>query len=379
MRDVTGEAMPRDAYRRIFESLPGAVVVLDPSGAVVRYNPSAAAIFGRAIEQPGVRCCDLFGCGRGGEDQPIAFHCVTVAALERGGPLEALTTEVGGRTLSVMAAPLPDGAGAVVEVRALGAPSHVNGTAPQILRITTLGDVGIEIDQRPLGGEWLHHRPGRLFKYLICARGHRVPTEELIEALWPGSGRSGMPSLRQAVHALRDRLEPTRTRHAQSRFILARAGAYELDLTDVWIDADEFETEARAALLSLERWGAEAAEPQLTRAAGLYGGDFLADEPYADWVLGERDRLRDLAARILRELANLHLDTGSTDDATEVLQRLADLEPLDLHAQRDLIALMIQRGRHADAARRYELVRRRFRHAFDQDPDFALSELAERA
>ena len=260
-------------------------------------------------------------------------------------------------------------------MRPLDAAHGRDGPPVPTLRITTLGDVGLELDGRPLGGEWLHHRPGQLFKYLICARGHRVPTDELIEALWPGSGRSGTPSLRQAVHALRDRLEPNREKHAPSAFVLARAGGYVLDLTNVRIDADEFETEARTALLSLERWGSETAEPQLARAAHLYGGDFLADEPYADWAFAERDRLRDLAARILRELADLHLDRGSMTSAASALQRLADLEPLDLQAQRDLIVLMIQRGRHADAARRYELVRRRFRHAFKQDLNFALSEL----
>ena len=36
---------------------------------------------------------------------------------------------------------------------------------------------------------------------------------------------------------------------------------------------------------------------------------------------------------------------------------------------------MLQRGRHAEAARRYDVFRHRFRRAFDSDLEFSLSEL----
>ncbi len=81
------------------------------------------------------------------------------------------------------------------------------------------------------------------------------------------------------------------------------------------------------------------AEIELTAAARAYGGDFLADEPYAEWALAERERLRDLAAQVLRGLAALQLAAGDEEAAAEHLQRLVELEPLDLPAQRDLIAL----------------------------------------
>ena len=77
-----------------------------------------------------------------------------------------------------------------------------------------------------------------------------MPVEELTETLWGGSGRAGLTSLRQAVHGLRDRLEPERPKHAPSRFVLARANAYELDTANIVVDADEFEQAAMAALRS---------------------------------------------------------------------------------------------------------------------------------
>ena len=194
--------------------------------------------------------------------------------------------------------------------------------------------------------------------------------------LWPSAGSQGLTSLRQAVHGLRDRLEPDREKHSPSRFVLGRPSAYELDMANTVVDADEFDREATGALLTLERSGGAAADAQLARAAQLYRGEFLAEEPYADWVLRERGRLQGLATCVLRALADAHLSTGQLSAATSVLQRLTDVDPLDLEAQRDLIAALIRLGRHGEAARRFDLVRRQFQRTFGCEPGFALADLA---
>lgn len=371
--DRGGELDP-GAYQRIFDSLPHAVLVVDPSGALLTHNVAASALFGDFLALDGLRCCDLVGCGQGSSTRPLAFGCISAAVLERGEALPELEAVIGERVLCVSAAPFGSGEGAVLHLRT-PAPDEISAEpAVPTLRIATLGKTSLQLDDERLDSSWLDHRPGKLFKYLICARGHRVKTEELVDTLWPDTGRTGMTSLRQAVLTLRDRLEPGREKGAPSSFVVGGGGSYELDLTWVRVDADEFETEATAALLSIERDGPDTALPQLQRAAALYTGDFLPDEPYAEWALEERDRLRALAARVLRELAALHDAAGDVDSTTTALQRLADLEPLDLDAQREFIGILARRGRHTEAKRRYELVRRRFISAFDQEPDFALAD-----
>ena len=93
---------------------------------------------------------------------------------------------------------------------------------------------------------------------------------------------------------------------------------------------------------------ARAARARLARAVDLYRGDFLAEEPYADWARSERDRLRALAAEALRTLGAFEREAGDLDAAAAYLERLADLEPFDTDVHRQLIALCLERRRHSE-------------------------------
>lgn len=370
-------------YRAVFDSLPAGVLVIDAHGQVTGANACAHRLLGDALARERLRCCDLLGCRRAGT--PLADHCLTELALGRPDALPEIRVEVAGR----------DGAGSSVWVTAKlisdGDPVVIAQLRPGVvgdrrrrtephwmmgrqLRVYTLGRTRLESGEGPLAGEWLSHRPGEVLKYLICERRRVVPIEELLEMLWQG-GRAAPTNVRQAVHTLRDRLEPRRAKHGQSSFVAVRRGGYELETANIWFDADDFELSARAGLAAVQTRDAETAEPALTRASALYKGDFLADEPYAEWAFAERDRLRDLAAKVLRALAELKLATDDLELAGEHFQRLAELEPYDLDAQRRLLGLMIRRGRHAEAHRRYEIVRRRYRRAFGEEPDLALAGL----
>lgn len=385
--DGTGPDLVRKddlPYELVFERFPSGVLVLDFAGRVVGHNPAARGLIGEALEREGLRCCDVFGCRKPGT--ALADACISALALERPGPLPEMRIDVEthpGQTVGVWVTAASVGgadAAVVMQLRAGMLGDRRRRTEPhwlggKSLRIFTLGRTRVESGEGPMGGEWLAHRPGEVLKYLVTERGRIVPLEELVDVFWPQAGRGGATNVRQAIHSLRDRLEPRRPKHGPSNFVQARKGGYELDEESVWIDAEEFESSARAGLDAVRRSDVESARPALARAAVLYRGDFLADEPYAEYALAERDRLRDLAGQVLRALAQVNRDAGALDEATDHLQRVAELEPLDLEAQRELLQVLVDRGRHQEAARRYEVVRRRYRRAFGEDPDLYLTEI----
>jgi DNA-binding SARP family transcriptional activator len=346
--------------------MPEAALVLDGQGRLLAANGAARVLLGRRA-QPGAQCCAMLGCRPGA--------CVTARALagERGQHQVQLDDGA-----AAWASPVATGAGQVVITlhRLAGPAGLAREELPPRLVVRALGRTSIECNGDGSAEEWLDHRPGQVLKYLVCERGRIVPMEELLEVFWPNAGRAGASNVRQAIHTLRDRLEPDRPRGRASGYVIARGGGYELAPGRVAIDADDFEARARTGLEALQLGATERADAALSAAARAYGGNFLADEPYAEWALAERERLRDLAAQVLRGLAGLKRAAGDDDAAAEHLQRLVELEPLDLQAQRELLALMLRRGRHSEALRRYELLERRYKRTFGTEPNFTLADLA---
>lgn len=338
-------------FRSLVEQLPAPVVLVGTGRRIIYRNPAAERIVG---EDPST-CCDAV-CGT---------SCLTRAALRGDGADERHA--VGGRIWAVSARRLP-GMEAVVLHLAGDSPAPA-GESPPLLTIHTLGRTRLTLGHQPLDGAWLEHRPGQVLKYLVAARGRVVTVDELVDALWPSSGPSAAASVRQAVHNLRHRLGDS------SAYVSSHRGGYSLNTDNARVDVDEFERLADAGLLAAEAGDSEHAVEMLSRAAARYGGEFLQDEPFADWALSQRDRLRSLAARVLRTLAREEREAGDLRSANERLERLAEIEPLDLATQRDLLSVMLARGRHSDAARRYELIRHRYRRAFGQEPGFGLAEL----
>jgi len=369
-------------YRAVYEFLPTGILITDRSGAVQSANLTAQKMLGPLLERERLRCCDVLDCRRPGT--PLAGHCITELALSREAVLPEVRVDIttrGASTLSVWVAAAPFGgaetavilqlrAGVVGDRRRRTEPHWIGG---QRLRIFALGRTRVESGEGPLAGSWLGHRPGQILKYLLANRGRAISSEELIEVFWPQGGKAAPTSVRQAVHSLRDHLEPERS--GSGAFVASGSGGYELEQASVWIDAEDFEDSLRTGVAAHGDGEHETAATALTRAVGLYRGDFLSDEPYSEWALAERDRLRDLAGQALRLLTDVKRGQGDLEGATEQLHRLAELEPLDADVHRDLLGLLIERGRQPEAARRYDLLKHRYQKTFGEGPPFTLADL----
>ena len=361
------------AWEAAFDALPGAAVVLDGTGQLLARNGAARVLLGPRIAA-GARCCDFLGCRPAGPG--LASGCVTQLAAAGDGALAERQIQLDDGAAAWLSAVGTEAGQVVVMLHRLAGPAGLaREDLPPRITVRSLGRTRLEAESGTVEGEWLTHRPGQVLKYLLCERGRVVTMDELLEVFWPDAGRAGASSVRQAIHTLRDRLEPERPKGKPSGYVIARRGGYELAPGRVAIDADDFEARGRAGLDALQRGDAARAEAELESAAAAYTGNFLADEPYAEWALAERERLRDLAAQVLRGLAWLRQEAGDDDAAAEHLQALVELEPLDLPAQRDLITIMLRRGRHSEALRRYDLVRRRYKRTFGCEPGFTLSDL----
>jgi DNA-binding SARP family transcriptional activator len=364
---------------------PFGVLVFDRGGRLTGHNPAAERFLGPLTRRGGLRprCCDLLGCGRPGS--PLDGRCILDLVGAGDGPLPEIRIDLSpGRdpdALWIVVTRLSaEDSSVLVTLRAGQRADRRRRTQPHWissphLSVAVLGRTAVASAETPLEGQWIQQRSGQLFKYLLVHRNRLVPIDELAEAFWPAGANAALRNVRYFVHVVRNALEPGRTRRGPSSFVVAEHGGYRLDTTRIDIDADRFESLVTAGLAAAAT-GHPGAPASLRSAAELYVGDFLADDPYADWALAERDRLRGLADEALRTLAGLEAATGRLDGAAAYLRRLAEMDPYDVGVQRMLLSLHIRRGRHSEAKRLYAALRARMRRHFGEELGFTLPELA---
>jgi DNA-binding SARP family transcriptional activator len=360
----------------VFEVLPTGILVVGDHGAVLAWNPALAEIAGERIDHART-CCEIFGCGAA--DSPLADVCLTELALARGEPLSDLVVELPGdpgANVQITATPLArlDGRTVVFEIRTAGRRTEARPIPRRadVIHIRTLGETVVTTPDGEIRGGWLDHRAGRLLKFLVTHRYNPIHADAIAEALWPRARADTTNTVRHFVHTLREKLEPGRGRYERSAFVLARNGGYALNPDRVVVDADDFEREAKAGLIALAGNERQAAVERMRRALELYRGDFLAEERFDDWAIAERERLRELAAKPLRALASL---THDPDEAAYYLERLADMEPLDVDIHEQLISTWLQLGRRSRAIRHYRALQSRLMRELGERVTFDLAEM----
>jgi DNA-binding SARP family transcriptional activator len=378
-----GAALDAHTAAVIFERLPYGLVVVDGQGNVLSANRAAVEMSwrsGRAA--PPTVCHEVYACRQA--DGPCHHGCLAQRAAQAGETLpEIRINTLPGSPVSavwVTATPLEIGTGVLLHLRPGDARDRRRRSDPHWIKgpeltIKALGRIRVDSREGPLGGNWLQQRPGQILKYLICERDRVVQADEIAEALWPHGGRQALSSVRHFVHGLRDKLEPGRSRRGATPFIVTVRGGYAINRRHVRIDADLFAQAGRDGLSALERGDADRAYELLELAMSLYRGDLFEDEPYAEWAMPERDRLRGLATDSLRALTTIALSRGDRATAVKHLDRLAEFEPYDSDVQRDLLRVLLESGRRSEAMRRYSTFRARLAKEFGAEPGFTLSEL----
>jgi DNA-binding SARP family transcriptional activator len=364
------EGLPRSDRRR-----GGGVVLVDTGGLLVWWSAAMEA----GLERVGLRwtrgsrCCDVLGCA--GHDD----GCLTDQALAAPEALHSRPWHGGGDGHAlegtVMARTIRSGSERMVayELRFHGAAKPAAPQARDVM-VAALGRVSVSVDGRSRDGDWLQQRPGQVFRYLLASRDGAQRSEAIASALWPERGPSAVANVRYCIFKLREQLAD----HGQPvDSVVARdAAGYRIDLRRVELDVDAFQAKSLGGLAAHRRGETAEAERTPGEALRLYRGEFLADDPYADWAFSEREYLRGLAGKDLAAMAQIAVGGGRLVSATEHLLRLSQLEPFDSHVHQMLIEVCLRRGRRTEALRHYDALRARLHRAFGEHPDFELTGLA---
>jgi DNA-binding SARP family transcriptional activator len=270
-----------------------------------------------------------------------ALNRATVTAGELGAPvlgLWAATLWPGARAPETSAAIASPDPSRLRRPRVTAAPAP----APPAVRLRCLGGFELSTDHLVVDSWQLRPRARSLLMMLALHHGHSVHREQLVEALWPAATlASGIRTLQVAVSSIRSCLASAGLPDDSLR----RYGtAYALQLAGVHDQLAEFAEHARAA----ERVSG-ATDPRLAldlrlAALELYTGDLLPEVGPAEWAVGERDRLRQLAAALGSGAADLAGSLGELELGMRAARRSLELVPFQDHAWMQLADLQERLG-----------------------------------
>ena len=212
--------------------------------------------------------------------------------------------------------------------------------------IATLGDLVIHKDGTPL----LTRGKGKLLellKLIIAGGGASVAATAAASALWPDvDGDVAAKNLDTTLHRLRKLLGTDDVLRLQD-------GKLSLDSRQVWVDAWQFERQAREC----RELDGEALITAARSALQLYQAHFLEQDGEQPWVLPFRERLKAAAMELVKSAGKALEDRHAWSDAIHLYQRAIAIDSLAEPAYRHLMLCYREQGEYAEALNVYRRCR----------------------
>ncbi|MFK0258920.1 BTAD domain-containing putative transcriptional regulator [Streptomyces sp. NPDC090445] len=241
-----------------------------------------------------------------------------------------------------------------------------------MITMKVLGSFGVEVDGHPVDAG------GRLARMvlvqLLLARGAVVPTEQIIERLWPTRvPSSAQASLHAYIARLRRVLEPERAPRTPARLLLSAPYGYALALEPDAVDAWVFE--GRVLACSAPELPARVAAEGLAEALASWGGQPYAEFADEPWTAGECARLEEVHRTARERLAAARLAVGQAARALADAGTLTREQPLHEEGWRLLALALWARDRQGDALAALRQARHVLGEELGVEPGPALLEL----
>src|SRR6266480_2055777 len=212
-----------------------------------------------------------------------------------------------------------------------------------------------------------------LLAYLVLHRDVPQQRQHLAFLFWPDATEAqARNNLRQLLHQLRQALP------AVEHFLSADTHMlYWHPVTPFHLDVAEFEQRLTLAEAAIRRNDQHALQDALEQADNLYRGELLPG-CYDEWILPERERLRQRHLQVLEQLLRLFEGQGDTVTAIRYAQRLIGLDPLSEDLYRRLMRLYALNNDRASALRVYHTWAATLQRELGIEPDPATREAYER-
>ena len=215
-----------------------------------------------------------------------------------------------------------------------------------------LGPLEVTADGQPLGLAGARTRA--VLAMLLVRANQVVPSDRLIEELWPGQPADrAADSLQVRLSELRKVLRAA----GEADRLATRPPGYLLRVTPGEVDARRFERLAAAGNVALAGGDAAAAAQYLDQALSLWRGPALADLDAAPSLRAEAGRLDEERLAALESRGEALLACGRHRDLIAELEGLTTTHPLRERFWSQRMLALYRAGRQADALRAYRELR----------------------
>jgi two-component SAPR family response regulator len=245
---------------------------------------------------------------------------------------------------------------------------------PWPVKVFTLGRFEIQRDDQAIvfnGKTQL--MPLRLLKLIIALGGNDIPEEHLSDILWPETdGYAAHRSFSTTIYRLRQLLDiPHLIKIADGKVTLNRG----LCFVDAWAY-----THSTQKLLGCQDnfpqlLNSPRNRSDLEKALSRYRGSFLTSDDWGAPIIAERERLRDIYIKLIREVGNYLEKNNQWSDAIWYYKLgLAVDEFAELFYQRLMICYMNE-GQPSEAMNIYERCQKILKLSFGLEPSQKTKEI----
>jgi DNA-binding SARP family transcriptional activator len=221
------------------------------------------------------------------------------------------------------------------------------------LSVYCLGSFRIYNNDR-LIEKWPGQKCKSIFKYMIINRERSIHQEILMDLFWADvAPEAARRNLYQAIYSLRQVLQ---TDQADIPYVLCENSCYGLSPElGLWIDSEAFLGQYQTGQ-KLEHQGRQAeAVAAYESAESLYGGEFLVEDLYEDWLLVHRENLKHAYLDILERLSRYYFEQQQWAMCIAFCQKILTRDNCREDAHRRLIRCYMHQGQRHLALRQYHL------------------------
>lgn len=180
--------------------------------------------------------------------------------------------------------------------------TRISEDIPLSISAQMLGDFNLTIQETTL--DLPSSRSLSLLKYLLLNHKQKTPREMLLEIFWPDTAMErGRNNLNVAMNSIRTAFRTITDRPV----VLYKDNAYGIaPEIKLWVDVEEFEGLVDSGNRLEARNRMSSAISDYEAAISLYQGDFLEQNPYENWTVLPRERLRSAYLVTLDRLSQIY-------------------------------------------------------------------------